>query len=70
YRYAGSPATEGSLTGFADASSVSAWAQDAMEWAVENGLISGMGDGTLNPQGEATRAQVAIIVTRFVSLRA
>ncbi len=40
-----------------------------VNWAKENGLISGMGDGTINPQGEATRAQVAAIIQRFVSNR-
>ena len=38
-----------------------------MAWAVENGLLSGMGDGTLAPQGQATRAQVAAILQRFVA---
>ena len=37
-----------------------------MIWAVENGLITGMTDGTLNPYGLATRAQVATILQRFV----
>ena len=37
----------------------------AMCWAVENGLISGMGDGTLNPQGNATRAQLAVILMQY-----
>lgn len=54
----------GDLSQFADASAVSAWAQDAMKWAVGAGLINGM-DGKLNPQGTATRAQVATVLTRF-----
>ena len=66
YRYAGEPAVSGTITGFTDAAAVSGWAQDAMLWAIENGLISGMGDGSLNPQGNATRAQVATILARFV----
>lgn len=70
YRYMGEPAANGDLTGFSDADSVSGYAADAMTWAVENGLIGGMGDGTLNPQGPATRAQVATILARFVALNA
>lgn len=64
YRYAGSPAVTGTLTGFADAQQVSSWAQDAMVWAVENGIMEGM-NGKLNPQGEATRVQVATMLMRF-----
>lgn len=66
YRYAGSPAVTGGADAFPDAGDVSSFAADAMAWAVENGLLSGMGDGTLAPQGQATRAQVAAILQRFV----
>ena len=66
YRYAGSPVVTGSLSGFPDAAGVSDYATNAMIWAVENGLITGMTDGTLNPYGLATRAQVATILQRFV----
>lgn len=66
YRYAGSPAVDGSLADFPDADSVSDYAVDAMCWAVSTGIIGGMGDGTLNPQGSATRAQVAAILMRYV----
>ncbi len=66
YRYVGSPAVSGTVGDFADASSVSSWASDAMVWAVQQGLIAGMDDGTLNPQGTATRTQVAAIFQRFI----
>lgn len=66
YRYAGSPEALGELEGFADAGAVSGYAETAMRWAVDQGLISGMGDGILNPQGSATRAQVATILMRFI----
>lgn len=66
YRYVGSPAVSGKLTGFSDVENVSSWAENAMIWAVDAGLIKGMGDGTLNPQGTATRAQVAAILMRFI----
>ena len=66
YRYCKNPATSGDISTFTDNESVSSWAVYSMKWAVENGLISGMGDNTLNPQGEATRAQVATILMRFI----
>ena len=47
-------------------SPVSSYATDAMRWAVSSGIIGGMGDGTLAPQGNATRAQVATMLMRFV----
>ncbi len=64
YRYAGSPSTNGSLDSFADADSVSAYAVSAMQWAVENGIVNGA-NGKLNPQNNATRAEVAAILMRF-----
>lgn len=66
YRYFGSPAVSGSLS-FADASSVSEYAHDAMQWCVNNGIINGM-DGLLNPQGQATRAQVSAMFARYIRL--
>ena len=66
YRYVGSPAVSGTVGNYSDADSISSWAQDAMVWAVQQGLITGMGDGTLNPQGTATRTQVAAIFQRFI----
>ena len=67
YRYAGSPATSGNLDIFLASGRVSAYAVDAMRWAVEQGIFSGMGDGTLNLQGPATRAQVAAMLMRFMN---
>lgn len=52
------------LSGFADAASVSAYAEEALQWAVANGILTGMG-GKLCPQGNATRAQVAQILYRL-----
>lgn len=69
YRYVGSPEVSGSIGHFADAASVNSWAKDAMIWAVQNGLIVGMGDNALNPQGTATRTQVAAILQRFIEMR-
>ncbi len=65
WRYAGSPAATGSLSGFTDAGSVADYAKQAMAWAVENGIVSGTSATTLSPKGNATRAQLAAILTRF-----
>ena len=54
-----------SLDKFSDAGDVADYAAEAMRWAVGMGLIEGS-DGKLNPTGNATRAQVAAIMTRFV----
>jgi hypothetical protein len=68
YRYYGQPAVTNSVSGFNDAENVSSWAGDAMNWAVSEGLIQGVGNNTLNPTGTATRAQVATILMRYVGL--
>lgn len=56
------------LTGFADGSTVSAFARTAMAWAVENGIVLGMGENRLEPKGTATRAQAAQIIQRLCTL--
>lgn len=53
------------LSDYADADAVSGWAQDAMSWAVAQGLISGLSADTLVPGGSTTRAQAAVILTAF-----
>ena len=53
------------LTGYTDQPST--WAEETMQWAVAEGLISGVTADTLQPQGAATRAQVAAILQRFLS---
>ena len=67
YRYAGSPAANGSLDSFSDAASVSSYAVNAMQWAVANDIVNGS-NGKLNPQNNATRAQVAAILMRFCEM--
>ena len=64
YRYADDPEAGGTLDAFADADTVSAYAVDAMRWAAANGIVNGS-HGRLNPQGNATRAQVAAMLMRF-----
>jgi hypothetical protein len=60
--------SNGDMSGFADADSVSAWASDALKWAVGIKLIGGMDDGTLAPQGTASRAQMAMILMQLNSI--
>ena len=66
WRYAGEPASSYSLSAFTDAANVSDYAATSMAWAVEHGIISGVTDTTLVPQGTATRAQCAAMLMRFV----
>ena len=67
WRYYGSPSAAGTLTGFTDAGQVSGYAQEAMAWAVENGVVNGFGDGRIGPKGQATRAQVAQILMNLLN---
>ncbi len=70
YRYAQfkglDVSAKGDLIGFADGAAVSGWAQEAMQWAVGAGLLNGNADGTLAPTAGATRAEVAMILMRFM----
>ena len=68
YRYAGSPAPAGTLDGFADAASASAYAVDALRWAVGEGLLTGKDGGRLDPTGTASRAELAQILARFAQM--
>ena len=67
YRYAGSPKADGKLDSFSDSASVSSYAASAMQWAVANGIVNGS-NGKLNPQNNATRAEVAAILMRFCEM--
>ena len=50
---------------YSDAADVSRWADEAMHWMTMHGVITGMGDGTLAPKANATRAQIATMFMRF-----
>lgn len=65
YRYAGNPATAGTLDGFVDMNKASDYAFDALRWATEQGILTGKGGGILDPKGKATRAEVATILMRY-----
>lgn len=59
------PQGSAALDGYADAASVESWAAEAMSWANGNGLVTGVTPTTLVPNGTATRAQVAVILSRY-----
>ena len=64
YRASGSPAVTGELKA-PDASKVSAWASDAMKWAVEQKIITGNDKGELNPKGTVDRQTMAVMLFRW-----
>ena len=69
YRYAQykdlDVSSDGDLSGFTDQGQVQSYAKDAMEWACGVKLIQGMDNSRLQPNGGATRAQVATILQRL-----
>ena len=71
YRYAACQGYDVSqradLSGFGDASSIRGYAQEALSWAHAQGLVLGFEDGSLRPQGTASRAQIAAVLMRFLA---
>ena len=53
---------------FSDGATTHAWAASDMAWCVQNGILQGKGNGVLDPRSEATRAEVAVMLQRFVNL--
>lgn len=72
WRYAGlekaDSGARASLQGFPDAGEVGGYAQEAMGWALAEGILQGTGNGTLQPQGRAARGQTAVLLERFQKL--
>jgi hypothetical protein len=72
YRYAKASGMDmsasGDLSSFSDSSSVSSWAYEAVRWACGAGVLNGTGDGRLDPQGTATRAELAQMMRSFSEL--
>ena len=68
YRYAGEPDGAADLSAYADAGSVSAYAETAVQWCVKNGILTGKTSSTLAPKATATRAECAAMLQRFASL--
>ncbi len=51
---------------FVDEANISDWASDAVQWGVANSIIAGKEGNLLDPKGQATRAEIAAIITRFI----
>jgi hypothetical protein len=60
------PSGNSNISDFTDIDEISAWASEAMNWAVSAGLINGVGDGKVAPRGEATRAEAAALLKRYI----
>ena len=65
WRYAGKPEAKADLSDFADVDNISGYALDAMNWAVEAGILAG-DNGNLKPTANATRAEFATMIMRFL----
>lgn len=66
WRYDGKKVSAASLDTFNDAGKISSYAVDALKWAYENGVVSGKGNGILDPIGKATRAEVAQMLMNYL----
>jgi len=66
HRYAGSPSASSTALEFKDASLISEYAESAICWAVDQGLINGRPGNLFDPQGNATRAETAAIFARYL----
>ena len=62
-------AASASLDAFTDRAQVSAYAEASARWALQAGLLTGVGDGRLAPRSGATRAQLAVLLQRFAGLK-
>ncbi len=69
WRYAGSPQAQDAQA-FSDESTISAYAADAVDWARANGIVNGKENNTFDPQGNATRAEVATILRNYLTMGA
>jgi len=65
YRFSGTPEVSGNLQ-FNDAREISDYAENALLWAVQNGIMNGVGDERIAPRAEAQRAQVAAMMARYL----
>lgn len=69
WRNAGSPVVtnDRGLSTFSDAGTISNYAKQAFAWAYQQGIIQGNGNGTLDPHGNATRAEAATMITNYLN---
>ena len=68
YSFAGKPYASIPMD-FADADQISGWARSAMQWAVENNIMGGVGGNCISPKTTATRAEAAVMLTNFHKLQ-
>ncbi len=73
YRYAqllklDTATSGGELSAFADGGSVADWAAEGMSWCVKNGILKGKNGGILDPRTNVTRAEVSVMLQRFINL--
>ena len=72
WRYAGIKGADSgdraALEPYADAAEISAYAREPLAWALAEGVMKGTAEGTLNPQGQAARAQTAVMLERFLDV--
>ena len=66
YRYAGEPNTDGTLDAFRDGDQAEDFSVVPLQWAVENKIMEGRGDGILDPLGKATRAEAAKMIRCYI----
>lgn len=66
WNFSGKPESSVKLDSFTGADEVSSYAERAIAWAIENGIISGRGNGVLDPLGTATRAEAATILMNYI----
>lgn len=66
WNLSGKPTSTGTLNDFTDGAAVSSWAQAAMRRAIETGILSGKGNGVLDPAGTATRAEAAALLQNYL----
>lgn len=67
WRDAGSPATESEQQPFADQAAIASYAVEAVAWARENGIVNGRDGNRFDPDGQATRAETATILYRYLT---
>lgn len=65
WRYAGMPQSDAAME-YSDSEAIADYAKTAMNWAVENGILTGYADGSLKPHATASRAHVVVMVERFI----
>ena len=69
HRYAGRPAANSNSKSFADSGEITAWAREAMGWAVAKGILNGKPGNLLEPASVVSRAEVSAILARFIAWR-